>query len=181
MLRHHAPPIVAGAALAVVLAACSSSARSGSTTTTFSSARGDQIFVDYVHCVRARGVQISDPIHRPGHVGLSLSLPDAGTPGFAAADAACHHILAPVIAMKAAGRTRPTPATTNALVAYARCMRQHDIPLLDPDPNDGHLALGSVPGINNDVGRQDAAFHQADARCRHLLPATIPDDGTGPP
>jgi hypothetical protein len=168
-------------ALAVALAACSSSARSGSTTTTFSSARGDQIFVDYVHCVRSRGVTISDPIHRPGHVGLSLSLPDPGTPGFAAADAACRHILQPVIAMKDAAHGRPSAATMNALLAYARCMRQHDIPLLDPDPADGHVSLGTVPGINSDVGRGDAQFHQADAQCRHLLPPSVPDDGTGPP
>ena len=122
-----------------------------------------------------------DPVHRPGHVGLTLSIPDTGTPGFAAADAACKHYLAPIIAMKQAGHGQPSSATMTALIAYSRCMRAHDISLLDPASSDGHISLGNVAGINNHVGRQDPLFHTADGACRHLLPHGIPDDGTGPP
>jgi hypothetical protein len=53
--------------------------------------------------------------------------------------------------------------------------------MLDPDPNDGHLSLGSVAGINNTVGRRDPEFQTADAACRAQLPPGVADDGTGPP
>jgi len=152
----------------------------GATTTQPNS--GDQALVDYVHCMRARGVTIDDPAPRPGHSGLSLNIPDLSVPGVSQADGQCKHFLAPLIAAKGAGaHDRLTPATMRGLLAYARCMRSHDIPLLDPDPSDGHLSMGDVAGINNSVGRQDPQFHDADAACRHLLPRGIPDDGTGPP
>jgi hypothetical protein len=59
-------------------------------------------------------------------------------------------------------------------------MRAHDIALLDPDPQTGSLNLGNVPGITSDFGRYTPQFHSADAACRHLLPADVHDDGTGP-
>jgi hypothetical protein len=171
---------VVGLVCAVALAACGGRSTHSTTTSTISSTQADQLFVDYVHCVRARGVPISDPAHRPGHQGLSLMLPDAGTPGLAAADAACRHFLAPVIAMKAGSQARPNSGTMNALIAYVRCMRRHDIPLLDPDPNDGHIATGEVAGLSN-VSRGDPQFRNADTQCRSMLPPHVPDDGTGPP
>ena len=74
-----------------------------------------------------------------------------------------------------------TPTRLQGLTNYARCLRDHQIPMLDPDPNDGHLSLGNVPGISNRVGRSDPEFQSADAACRSQLPAGVPDDGTGPP
>jgi hypothetical protein len=58
-------------------------------------------------------------------------------------------------------------------------MRARDIAMLDPTP-DGQLSLGQVPGITSDTGRYSPQFRNADAACRHLLPAGIHDDGTGP-
>jgi hypothetical protein len=58
-------------------------------------------------------------------------------------------------------------------------MRSHAIAMLDPGPM-GELSLGNVPGINNGIGRYSPQFHLADQACRHLLPASIHDDGTGP-
>jgi len=74
-----------------------------------------------------------------------------------------------------------TPERLQGLTNYARCMREHQIPMLDPDPSDGHLSLGNVPGIANTVGRQDPEFQSADAACRSQLPAGVADDGSGPP
>jgi hypothetical protein len=37
-----------------------------------------------------------------------------------------------------------------------------------------------VPGISNDYGRYSPQFRAADQACRHLLPADVHDDGTGP-
>jgi len=38
-------------------------------------AQSDRDMVDFAHCMRARGVQMPDPIHRAGHAGLSIELP----------------------------------------------------------------------------------------------------------
>jgi hypothetical protein len=153
----------------------------GTTAANTSGADLDQALVNYVHCMRGHGVTISDPSPRPGHTGLTLTPPDMSIPGVAQADGQCQHFLAPIEAAKSAGaRARTTPTVMSALLNYARCMRSHDIPLLDPSGPDGHISLGNVPGINNPIGRQDPQFQSADATCRHFLPSSVPDDGTGP-
>jgi hypothetical protein len=51
--------------------------------------------------------------------------------------------------------------------------------MLDPGPQ-GQLNLGDVPGITSEFGRYSPQFRAADSACRHLLPAGVRDDGTGP-
>jgi hypothetical protein len=134
--------------------------------------------------MRDHGVDFPDPVHRPGHNGLSLQFEgSSNSPEFSGANDACQHFLQPVIDMKRnAVAASMTPEKLQALIAYSRCMRAHQIPLLDPDPTDGHISFGSVPGINElALGRRDPLFAQADAACRSLLPPNTPDDGTGPP
>jgi hypothetical protein len=130
--------------------------------------------------MRAHGVQLRDPFHRPGHNGLSIELPTM-TPPVRAANQVCQHILQPLIDAKQAGQRQQAAATLPALISYARCMRTHAIPMPDPGP-DGQLNLGQVPGISSDIGRYDPRFRAADTACRHLLPADVAarDDGTGP-
>jgi hypothetical protein len=143
-------------------------------------ADSDQAMLDYATCMRAHGVQMRDPFHRPGHQGLSIELPSM-TPSVRAANQACQHILQPLIDAKQAGQRQQAAANLPALISYARCMRQHAVPMPDPGP-DGQLNLGQVPGISGDIGRRDPRFRAADASCRHLLPADVAarDDGTGP-
>ncbi len=140
--------------------------------------QSDQDMVSFTRCMRSHGVQMSDPYHRPGHAGLTLDLPtrDSAT---AAAYAACDHFIAAIAEQKAAGQPAPAAAELAALTRYAQCMRSHDIGMLDPTPA-GALSLGSVPGISSDFGRYSPQFRAADQACRHLLPADVHDDGTGP-
>ena len=142
-------------------------------------AGSDQDMVNFTRCMRSHGVQMSDPYHRPGNTGLSIDLPthDAGTQ---AAYSACTHFIAKIIQAKQAGAAAAeTASQLAALTRYARCMRSHDIGMLDPTPS-GQLSLGNVPGITSDYGRYSPQFRAADAACRHLLPAGVNDDGTGP-
>jgi hypothetical protein len=81
--------------------------------------------------------------------------------------------------MKAAGAASQTRVNLPALTRYAQCMRDHDISMLDPGPQ-GQLNLGNVPGITSDFGRYSPQFRAADQACRHLLPAGVQDDGSGP-
>jgi hypothetical protein len=141
-------------------------------------AQGDQDFVDYTRCLRSHGINEPDPFHRPGHAGLSINIPTPG-PGTRAALAACSHFIQTVLQKKGAGVQAANPSSLAALSSYARCMRSHDIPMLDPTTG-GQLNLGNVPGLTSDFGRYSPQFRSADGACRHLLPAGVHDDGTGP-
>ena len=144
-------------------------------------AQSDRDMVNFARCMRAHGVAMPDPVHEPGHAGLTLQFPSATPgPGMRAANAACQHFIGPIIQAKQAGAAAAmSPARLAKLTAYARCMRAHDIPMLDPT-SFGALNLGSPPGVSSDFGRYSPQFRAADTACRHLLPAGIRDNGTGP-
>jgi len=132
-----------------------------------------QRLVKFAECMRSRGIDVPDP--QPGQV----QIPVATDPSTAAALRACQHWLP---GLNPGGGVRPNgnlAAELPGLIAYARCMRGHDIAMLDPN-SFGALNLGPVPGITNGFGRYSPQFRAADAACRHLLPAGVHDDGTGP-
>jgi hypothetical protein len=153
-------------------------ASSASEPTRMTQAQSDQDMVSFTRCMRAHGVAVSDPVHRPGHAGLSIDLPtrDAATrPAYAA----CNHFIQAIVQAKERATAPVSSATLAALTRYARCMRAHDVGMLDPSPQ-GQLSLGNVAGITTDFGRYTPQFRDADTACRHLLPASVHDDGTGP-
>ena len=184
---------VTGVAAAAVLAAACSSGPSAPAVASLpghhagaavagqlTQAQSDQDMVNFARCMRAHGVNVPDPFHRPGHAGLSIAIPGpTQAPGAPAALRACNHFLAPIIQMKQAGQAAIAARELPALTNYARCMRAHDIPMLDPNRL-GQLNLGNVPGISGNFGRYTPQFHAADAACRHLLPPGVADNGTGP-
>ena len=141
-------------------------------------AQTDQDMVRFARCLRAHGVDEPDPFHRPGHTGLSVAIPPAG-PTTNSALSSCNHFLAPLMEAKQAHARQELASWLPQLTQYAQCMRSHDIAMLDPDAY-GSLSLGNVPGITSDFGRYSPQFRAADAACRHLLPAAVHDDGTGP-
>jgi len=177
-------------AMAGAVSACSSGAAPssvaslpGHTGTTHSSgpltqSQGDQDLINFARCLRAHGVQVSDPYHRSGHSGLTADIP---TPDAASQPAlnACNHFLHAIIAAKQAGAQQELAGWLPALANYAQCMRSHDISMLDPNAQ-GALNLGNVAGITDDFGRYTPQFRSADSACRRLLPAGVHDDGTGP-
>jgi len=141
-------------------------------------AQSDRDMIDFARCMRAHGVPVPDPFHRAGHAGLSIALP-AQTAANRPAFSACMHFLQAIIQMKNAGATAAVARELPALTRYAQCMRQHDIDMLDPTTT-GQLNLGTVPGITSNFGRYSPQFRSADRACRHLLPAGVHDNGTGP-
>ncbi len=179
--------------LPLLLAGCggathhSGVATAGGRVTPTAAADYDALFVQFAHCMRAHGIaDFPDPVHRAGHSGLSLSFPDDVNPTAGpgkAANTACQPIIQPVIDMKMSHVADDlTPARLQGLTRYSRCMRAHQIPLLDPDPRDGHISFGQVSGLTDPPrGRRDPLFTAADTACRSVLPAGVSDDGTGPP
>jgi hypothetical protein len=200
VMRHRLRPFPAGRVIAsavlagvtVLAAGCSSAARApggapvaslsghaaASPAGALTQAQSDQDMISFTRCMRSHGVQMSDPVHRPGHAGLSLDLPERG-PATSAAYAACTHFIQAITQAKAAGAAAEAAPRLGALTRYAQCMRSHDINMLDPTPR-GDLNLGNVPGITSDFGRYSPQFRAADTACRHFLPAGVRDDGTGP-
>jgi hypothetical protein len=185
---------LACSAISILVAACSSGPAGQSGTAPVASLPGhaatsqasgkltseqsDRDMISFARCMRRHGVQMPDPFHRPGHQGLSIDMPAqdaAHRPAFRA----CTHFIEPIIQMKQAAAAARTAPQMAALTRYARCMRRHDIAMLDPTPQGG-LGLGHVPGITNDFGRYSPQFRSADTACRHLLPAGVHDNGTGP-
>ena len=192
-MRHRQRPAWVVAVLFVVAAAGCSSAASGpesapvaslsghataSAAQALTTQQGDQNILSFTRCMRSHGVQISDPVHRPGHAGLTIDMPSRA-PANCAAFAACIHFIQANITAKQAGAAARAAPHLPALTRYAQCMRSHDINMLDPTPL-GELNLGHVPGITSDFGRYSPQFRAADAACRHFLPAGVRDDGTGP-
>jgi hypothetical protein len=168
--------LVAATAAAAVLAGCGASS---SGELSGQSAASDRGMIHFARCMRAHGINVPDPIHRPGHAGVSVEVPGQG-PATTDAYKACGQYLKATIALKEQAAQRMiTPAIRLALTRYAECMRTHDVPMLDPDTL-GQLNLGRVPGMANGFGRYTPQFHAADQDCRHLLPASVPDNGTGP-
>jgi hypothetical protein len=166
-----------GSAPVASLAAGSAQARHGAAAQ-LTTEQSDLDMIHFARCMRSHGVAMSDPFHRPGHTGLSIGMPtqDAATrPAYAA----CTHFIQPIIQAKAGAQAQLPASRLAALTRWAVCMRSHDISMLDPT-SAGQLDLGTVPGITSDFGRSSPQFHAADIACRHLLPAGVSDNGTGP-
>jgi hypothetical protein len=138
----------------------------------------DRDVVAFTRCLRAHGVNEPDPFTRPGNSGLTFDMPPANAANRSAL-ATCEHFISKIVAAKQAGASQELARWLPGLVRYASCMRSHDIAMLDPDAQ-GQLNLGRIPGISNAIGRYSPQFRSADRSCRHLLPAGVRDDGTGP-
>jgi hypothetical protein len=141
--------------------------------TTLTQAQEFQRLVKFAECMRSHGIDVADP--GPGRV----QIPAGTDPATTAALRACQHWLPTLNAGAASSQNAKLAAELPGLIAYARCMRAHEIAMLDPN-SFGALNLGQVPGITGDFGRYSPQFRAADAACRHLLPAGVHDDGTGP-
>ena len=169
---------LAAAVAAGLLAVACSSSPSGGATSQLTTAQSDRGHINFAHCMRAHGVQMPDPFHIAGHAGLSIYDPPR-TSATHAAWAACGHFMQPTFNRKQVSQQALAAPRLRALTDYARCMRAHDIAMLDPTAL-GQLNLGNVPGISGHFGRSSPQFRSADTACRHLLPAGVVDNGTGP-
>lgn len=179
MRQHRLHHLAAGAAAAMLAGCGSASTATGTAAESVAALRSDRGMVQFARCMRAHRINMPDPFHRPGHQGLTIELPQQG-PATTDAYSACGHYLQATIELKQqAAEQRITPGVRLALIHYAACMRGHAIAMLDPGPL-GQLSLGDVPGISNGLGRYTPQFHTADQACRHLLPASVHDNGTGP-
>jgi hypothetical protein len=158
----------AGLVLAVVLlgglAGCSASGGAGAATTTSGQQDAAAVWRELVRCARANGMpNLADPqIDSNGRANFPNGTPDPP----ASVRRACQAIydrLPPSAREEAA---RP-PADMQALLRYARCMREHGVADF-PDP-DAQGNFRAPPGSTG-LGPKNPSFQRAEQACRQLDP-----------
>lgn len=157
--RHLTKPaasVVLAIAVAVLVFACGGSKKppAPSASGAPSHNSGIQSAYRYAACMRSHGVKaFQDPhVHTSGNsvsVGFHVDPQITGAPAFKSAQHACAHIL-PGLTNGPTQNAAETRAHTEAILAFAKCMRQRGFPKF-PDPNSqGQLdpAMLSAAGIN---------------------------------
>jgi hypothetical protein len=159
---------VALAAGAVAIAACGSTARTHERTADTSS---HAEAVAYSDCMRSHGVPDFPDPSIGGGFALRASGVNQRSPSFRSAAGAC-------AALRAAGAEPPPPipaAQEAAMVAKARCIREHGVPNF-PDPTFGPGGEGA--GVNFRGNESSPAFERAVKACLSVG-ALIPGAGAG--
>jgi hypothetical protein len=144
----------------------------GATTTTVRDP--EQAALDYVRCMRQHGVDMPDPqTDANGRTRLQLKAgPRTDPRKLQAAERACGRLLKPNGTTK-----RLSPEAMDAMVKYARCMREHGIDMPDPSPDGGLLFRDQ--GGKTGAGPDSAKFKAADRACQHYLDQLAPRRSDG--
>jgi hypothetical protein len=163
------PLLVAAAAAALALGACGGSGGgSGS-----ANSQEDKAFegaLKFAKCMREHGIDMPDP-KKDANGGIKQTV--NGRPGsraaMQAAQKACQKY------MKAGGGRAPSAAEQakikTAMLAYAKCMRDHGIDVPDPKFSGGGIQfeLGSRNGDSGGPNPNSPAFKAADKLCHSTL------------
>jgi hypothetical protein len=170
---------VLGLGLVLALAACgeapdgdrvASLSGAGATTTTGAGRAGaakdpQQAALDFARCMRANGVDMPDPeVDDQGRIKLRIGPGGAGKrpdpKKLEAAQKACGSLIG-----GGDGDRQIDPAERDAMVAFARCMREHGIDMPDPTGD------GLVVRRDGDGGPdpESAEFQAAEKACDHHL------------
>jgi hypothetical protein len=121
--------------------------------------------VQFAQCMREHGQNVPDP---DGDSDSYTVTPPSGGPNAAwdAAIDACRQYLP--------GGGAPEPPSAAELEAqrqYAKCMREHDIDMSDPDPNTGRSQIGGrLANAPRDQLRADPGYQAAAEACKDKLP-----------
>ena len=128
-----------------------------------------QAALDVARCMRQHGVDMPDPkVDAQGRVQIQIGPGGGGNrppdpKKLQAAQQACGNLLGD----GGDGPGQMDPKARDAMVAYARCMRQQGIDM--PDPTDDGLVLKKDGGQAAGSDPETPAFKQADRACRHHL------------
>jgi hypothetical protein len=125
-----------------------------------------QAALDFARCMRKQGIDMPDPqVDEQGRVTMRIG-PDKGGGGGArpdpkkleAAQKSCGRLLG-----GGDGPDQMDPAARDAMVDYARCMRDQGVDLPDPTGDGLQLRRGDGPDPTS------AEFQKADKACNHHL------------
>jgi hypothetical protein len=147
----------------------------GATTTTTKAGKQDpqEAFLAYTRCMRGHGVSMPDPqVSGTGGGGVAVRVGgdgvDPNSPAFKTADTACRPILEKAVGQ--GGLKRPSQADQDRALKFARCMRDHGVPIPDPDFSGGGVRISANAGAADGGVKPDgAAFQLAQKACEHFL------------
>ena len=151
-----------GIVVVVVVAGCSASGGSGAATTTSGQQAASAVLREFVRCARANGMpNLPDlRLDSNGQVSVPEGTPDPPQ----SVERACRSIWERLPASATGDRGRP-PADIQALVGFARCMREHGVADF-PDPQ----ADGRFPLPASLRAGKTPSFVRAMQACRQLNP-----------
>ena len=149
--------------IVLLLAGCSPSDGSGGATTTTSGQQAaSAVLREFVRCARANGMPNLPDLRLDSNG--QVSVPEGTPEPPKSVERACRSIWERLPASAAGDRGRP-PADIQALLRYARCMREHGIADF-PDPQ----ADGRFPLPASLRGGKTPSFLRANQACRQLNP-----------
>jgi hypothetical protein len=167
--------VVLSVVLAMGTASCAGSGGSGAPTPSpsgISTSEPDpaDALVKFNACLRANGVKVSDS-------GPSVARGDTEDPNLASAAAKCKHHLAGTSVEVATGGDggQVSEEQLTAMLAYARCMRDHSINMPDPNPKSGAVAPKGSSGLDEN----SEEFQNAHTACRSHLGDVPVSEGSG--
>jgi hypothetical protein len=152
-----------GLLVVLLLAGCSASGGSaGATTTTSGQQDAAAVLREFVRCARANGMPNLPDLKQDsnGQVSIPPGTPDPPK----SVERACRSIWERLPASATGDRGRPS-ADMQALLRYARCMREHGMTDF-PDPQ----ADGRFPLPQSLRGGKTPSFLRANQACRQLNP-----------
>ena len=126
----------------------------------------------FARCMREHGVEVPDPGSGQGMIRVGGE--DGLDPEeFQAANEACREHLDGVVSEEG---PRLTPEQRDAMLAFARCMRENGVDM--PDPNDDGGFVVPVGGEGDEMPDfNDPTFKAAEEACRHHLGEMVPEGG----
>jgi hypothetical protein len=186
--------VAAGLLLLSALAACSANAGGPSGVATLESAAPnaessaepsasldpEAARLAFAECMRDHGVEMPDPetASGPGGGAFAFGSEDGDPDEFQAAVEACDHFLD-----EAVGERREIdPEMQDRMLEFASCMREHGIPM--PDPNtDGGITFqrndnGTVTNGDDQFDPSSPEFQEAQEACQPILGDDLPGPRT---
>lgn len=174
------------AVLAVLAGACGGSKSSGEQVATVRQTEGtasetgrqndqqrakvpERAMLEFAGCMRDHGVDMPDP--KPGEGGVTtFEAPSAGAAlpdesRFVDADKACRHLMGDAAPQKLS--PEDDKAMQDAMLAFARCMRDHGVDVPDPQPGGG----GIVAKVGQGADPRSPEFQAAERECRSYTEA----------
>jgi hypothetical protein len=141
-----------------------------------------QAALDFARCMRQHGLDMPDPkVDAQGRVQIQIGPGGGGNrppdpKKLQAAQQACGNLLSD----GGEGPGQMDPKARDAMVAYAKCMRQQGIDM--PDPTGDGLVLKKDGGQAAGSDPETPAFKQADRACKHhLVGVTVQGEIGGQP
>jgi hypothetical protein len=194
-------PMLALAVLAMVLAACGGAAATPSGVATLddpaataapngssdpggsaapsASIDPEAAMLAFARCMREHGIDMPDPVVGPNG-GTSVTIggdggtrPDAAV--MQAANEACKALMPKDFGP---GGGELTPEQKDAMLDFAKCMRDHGVDMADPDFSGNGFSIQIDGSGKSGPSPDDPAFKAADEACRSIMEKAMPGFGT---